>query len=206
VLFVFLICILCAISLAGFVDFHVWCPVRVQEQFSGALFRACPNPFFAALVFLSARSQLRSATGVLIFFGLSLHRPTCFSRLIFHSRFVSLYRLNFVCASWPGPDPASRARSFFDFRYRNRSTWQIPRSGPICFLISANRSPVHRSIFSPASRPARPLWSGCRSPAWDFPAGRVHRSDFSSCACLGQTRMCYCQYQFIFSLYFLIWF
>jgi hypothetical protein len=119
--------------LAGFVDFHVWCPVRVQEQFSGALFRACPNPFFAALVFLSARSQLRSATGVLIFFGLSLHRPTCFSRLIFHSRFVSLYRLNFVCASWPGPDPASRARSFFDFRYRNRSTWQIPRSARFVF-------------------------------------------------------------------------
>jgi hypothetical protein len=32
-----------------------------------------------------------------------------------------------------------------------------PSLGPICFLISVNKSPAHHSIFRTASRPAQPV-------------------------------------------------
>jgi hypothetical protein len=32
-----------------------------------------------------------------------------------------------------------------------------PSLGPICFLINANKSPAHHSIFGPASSPALPV-------------------------------------------------
>jgi hypothetical protein len=147
VLFVFLVSILCARS--GFVG-SLWisCPVRVHEQFSGALFRACPNPFFAALVFLSAQSQLLSATGVLIFFGLSLHRPTCFSRLISHSRFA--LPLDFSVRKLTGTRSCQSRPLVLRFSLPQQECVADPSLGPICFLISVNRSPAHRSIFSPA--------------------------------------------------------